>query len=95
MVSTSDFVSIERHGLIFAPSNRDVTLFRSRSAGCTSATTALTGDVRTHIWTATSPDPDHWGDVRLVLESAVRQAGLVAVRRSGNGHELAVHLSRR
>ncbi|MCC6801250.1 MAG: glycoside hydrolase family 130 protein [Anaerolineae bacterium] len=71
LVSTHDFVSIERHGLIFAPSNRDVTLFPERIGGqyvCYHR--PMPGMLgRMNIWMATSPDLIHWGDLRLVLEA--------------------------
>lgn len=71
LVSTADFVSIRRHGLIFAPSNRDVTLFPEPIGGryvCYHR--PMPGMfARMNIWIASSPDLEHWGDLRLVLES--------------------------
>lgn len=71
LVSTPDFVSIERHGLIFAPSNRDVTLFPEKVGGlyiCYHR--PMPGSfARLNIWIATSPDLIHWGGLRLVMES--------------------------
>ncbi len=72
LVSTPDFVSIERHGLIFAPSNRDVTLFPEKVSGqylCYHRPMPA-GFGGLNIWIAESPDLLHWGGLRLVLESA-------------------------
>lgn len=71
LVSTSDFVNIKRHGLIFAPSNRDVTIFPEKINGqylCFHRPMPG-GFARLNIWSATSPNLFHWGDLRLVLES--------------------------
>jgi predicted GH43/DUF377 family glycosyl hydrolase len=71
LVSTPDFTTIERHGLIFAPSNRDVVLFPEQVAGrylCYHR--PMPGDfARLNIWMAESPDLIHWGGLRLVLEA--------------------------
>lgn len=71
LVSTTDFASIERHGIIFAPSNRDVTLFPEQVAGrylCYHR--PMPGGIGgLNIWIAESPDLIHWGGHRLVLES--------------------------
>ncbi|MEP7290981.1 MAG: glycoside hydrolase family 130 protein [Chloroflexota bacterium] len=71
LVSTLDFTSVERHGLIFAPSNRDVTIFPERFDGhylCFHRPMPG-GFPRLNIWLAESPDLLHWGGLRLVLES--------------------------
>ncbi len=72
LVSTPDFTTIERHGLIFAPSNRDVTLFPEKVGGeylCYHR--PMPGMfARMNIWIATSPDLLHWGGLRLVLQSS-------------------------
>lgn len=71
LVSTSDFRSSERHGLIFAPANRDVTILPEKIGGqyhCYHRPMPG-GFGRLSIWTASSPDLLHWGDLRLVLES--------------------------
>ena len=71
LVSTTDFVTMQRHGLIFAPSNRDVTLFPEQIDGqyvCYHR--PMPGSfARLNIWIATSPDLIHWGEFALVLES--------------------------
>jgi beta-1,2-mannobiose phosphorylase / 1,2-beta-oligomannan phosphorylase len=72
LVSTRDFVSVERHGVIFPPANRDVALFPERVNGqyvCYHRPMpAMLG--RPNIWVAESPDLRHWGGHRLVLETA-------------------------
>jgi predicted GH43/DUF377 family glycosyl hydrolase len=71
LVSTPDFVQIARHGIIFPPDNRDVTLFPEPINGmyiCYHR--PMPGMfMRMNIWMATSPDLRHWGDSRLVLAS--------------------------
>ncbi|QPC82357.1 glycoside hydrolase family 130 protein [Phototrophicus methaneseepsis] len=71
LVSTADFVSIERHGLIFPSSNRDVTIFPQRVNGkyvCYHRPMPMFGGL--HIWSATSPDLVSWGDHRILLSSS-------------------------
>ena len=71
LVSTPDFSEIQRHGLIFAPSNRDVTLFPEKVNGqylCYHRPMPG-GFARLNIWIADSPDLLHWGNLRFVLES--------------------------
>lgn len=73
LVSTKDFVEIERHGIIFPPSNRDVTLLPEKINGhyiCYHRPMpGMIGGY--HIWSATSPDLIHWGNHQVVLESRV------------------------
>jgi beta-1,2-mannobiose phosphorylase / 1,2-beta-oligomannan phosphorylase len=70
LVSTPDFVNITRHGVIFVPSNRDVTLFPQQINGhyvCYHRPMpGMFGSMS--IWMATSPDLIHWGNHRLVLQ---------------------------
>lgn len=68
LVSTTDFVTVERHGMIFAPPNRDVTIFPERIKGkyvCYHRPMPEWGGL--HIWMATSPDLTSWGHHRVVL----------------------------
>jgi beta-1,2-mannobiose phosphorylase / 1,2-beta-oligomannan phosphorylase len=71
LVTTSDFVTIKRHGLIFPPANRDVTLFPERIKGVYVCyhrpMPGMFGGY--NIWLATSPDLKHWGQHKLVLEA--------------------------
>jgi len=73
LASTRDFVQIERHGLIFAPQNRDVTIFSKKIGGqyiCYHRPMP-SGLGRLNIWLATSPDLIHWGELSIVLDSRV------------------------
>lgn len=69
LVSTPDFVHIQREGIIFPPDNRDVTLFPEPVNGqyyCYHR--PMPGMFKQmSIWLAASPDLRHWGDSRLVL----------------------------
>ncbi len=84
LVSTPDFVHISRHGLIFPPDNRDVTLFPEPINGMyVCYHRPMPGMFqRMNIWMATSPDLGHWGDSRLVLAS---QPGRWDAGRVGGG----------
>ncbi len=83
LVSTRDFGSIQRHGIILPPANRDVTLFPEQIAEqyvCYHRPMPGTlGGL--NIWLATSPDLIHWGQHRLALES--RAGGWEAGRVGG------------
>ncbi len=67
LMSTADFDSFERHGIIFPPENKDVTLFSERIGGRYVAlhrpvcAIPFTGP---EMWLAFSPDLKHWGDHR-------------------------------
>jgi predicted GH43/DUF377 family glycosyl hydrolase len=69
LVSTHDFIHIERHGIIFPPANRDVTIFPAHIGGhyvCYHRPMpAMFGGYS--IWMAESPDLIHWGRHRVVL----------------------------
>ena len=71
LVSTRDFVSIERLGIIFPPANRDVTLFPTRIGGdyvCYHR--PMPGTLGSlNIWLARSSDLRRWGDHKVVLQS--------------------------
>ena len=64
LASTRDFLSFQRHGVIFCPDNKDVVLFPEKIDGRfwalhrPSLSSSLT---RPEIWLATSPDLLHWG----------------------------------
>lgn len=70
LASTRDFHAYERHGVIFAPNNRDVTIFPERIDGRFAALhrpmPSFLGT--TSIWFATSPDLRAWGEHRVVAE---------------------------
>ena len=68
LASSDDLVTIERHGIIFSPSNRDVTFFPAKIGGRYVAHHRPMPEHvgRPAIWYATSPDMLSWGDHRLV-----------------------------
>ncbi len=68
LASTRDFKSFERHGLIFSPPNRDVTIFPERIGGQYVALhrPMPEGLGKPAIWIATSPDMLAWGSHRYV-----------------------------
>lgn len=70
LMSTTDFVSFQRHGIIFASENKDVVLFPDRIAGDFVA--LHRPNPHSHfsppqIWLARSPDLIHWGHHACVL----------------------------
>lgn len=68
LASTSDFRTFERHGIIFSPPNRDVTIFPEKINGRYAALhrPMPEGLGQPSIWAATSPDLICWGDHRIV-----------------------------
>jgi predicted GH43/DUF377 family glycosyl hydrolase len=68
---TSDFMSVERQGIIFPPANRDVVIFPEQINGqfvCYHRPMpGMFGGY--HIWMAASPDLQHWGKHQRVLEA--------------------------
>lgn len=68
LASTTDFRTFERHGVIFPPDNRDVTVFPERIGG---RFVALHRPMPTEIgapaiWIASSPDRLAWGSHRVI-----------------------------
>lgn len=64
LMSTIDFKSFRRHGLIFCPDNKDVVLFPDKVMGEYVALHRPAGSMRfspPEIWLARSPDLIHWG----------------------------------
>jgi beta-1,2-mannobiose phosphorylase / 1,2-beta-oligomannan phosphorylase len=64
LLTTTDFVHFERHGIIFCPENIDVVMFPEKIDG---TFWALTRPVPRYIgprgiWIASSPDGVHWGE---------------------------------
>jgi Predicted glycosylase len=68
LASTRDFRTFERHGVIFPPDNKDVTIFPEKIGGSYAALhrPMLEGLGRPAIWTASSPDMISWGSHRFV-----------------------------
>lgn len=68
LASTKDFRTFERHGVIFPPPNRDVTIFPEKIGGRYVALhrPMPEGLGKPSIWVASSPDLISWGNHRLV-----------------------------
>lgn len=65
LATTRDFVTFERHGVIFCPDNKDVVFFPEKIGDRYVALhrPSLSSDhSRPEIWSATSHDLLHWGD---------------------------------
>lgn len=63
LASTTDFVTFERHGVIFCPENKDVVLFPEKVSGTFAALhrpVCATPFTRPEMWVARSPDLLHW-----------------------------------
>ncbi|MHB8628145.1 MAG: glycoside hydrolase family 130 protein [Aggregatilineales bacterium] len=71
LVSTTDFQQIERHGIMLPPANRDVVLFPERiGERYVCYHRPMPGTLGgLNIWQANSPDLQHWGGHRIVLEA--------------------------
>jgi predicted GH43/DUF377 family glycosyl hydrolase len=71
LASTRDFRTFERHGVIFPPNNRDVTIFPERVGGRYAALHRPMPEVigQPAIWWASSGDLLAWGDHRLVASA--------------------------
>jgi predicted GH43/DUF377 family glycosyl hydrolase len=68
---TEDFRTFERRGIVMPPEDKDAAFFPRRVGGRWAllhrpVPVAGTG---AHIWVSFSPDLEHWGDRRLVLEA--------------------------
>ncbi|MFN2400659.1 MAG: glycoside hydrolase family 130 protein [Gemmatimonadaceae bacterium] len=68
LASTRDFKTFDRHGIIFPPNNRDVTIFPERINGRYAALhrPMPAGLGHPAIWAASSSDLISWGDHRIV-----------------------------
>ncbi len=73
LASTTDFVTFERHGIIFPPNNRDVTIFPERLDGRYVALhrPMPEGIGQPAMWLASSSDLIGWGEHRLVASARV------------------------
>lgn len=71
LASTSDFESVERHGIIFHPENKDVALFPERIGGRYFAIHRPNngGFGKAGIWLAESPDLLHWGKHQCIARA--------------------------
>lgn len=95
LASTRDFVSFERHGIIFPPNNRDVTIFPERiGSRCVALHRPMPSGIGdTAIWFAASPDLRAWGDHRLV--AAPRPGSWEDVKIGGGAVPFRVHVGGR
>jgi len=68
LASTKDFRTFDRHGIIFPPPNRDVTIFPEKIGGRYAALhRPMAGEPGEQaIWVASSPDLIDWGGHRYV-----------------------------
>ncbi|MFR9710505.1 glycoside hydrolase family 130 protein [Paenibacillus sp. MB22_1] len=68
-LTTSDFVSFRREGLILAPTNKDVTLFPAAIDGkyYMLHRPVPEGIGQPEMWLAESPDLEHWGNHRFLM----------------------------
>lgn len=77
LASTRDFNTFERHGVIFPPDNRDVTIFPEKIGGRFAALhrpmPSGGGLAKPAIWAASSSDLRSWGNHRLVASARVGQ----------------------
>lgn len=102
LASTADFREFRRHGVIFPPNNRDVTIFPERVGGRWLALhrPMPEGPGIPAIWLASSPDGLAWGGHRLVAaprpgswDDVKVGGGAVPVRVQAGAHDgwLAVY----
>jgi predicted GH43/DUF377 family glycosyl hydrolase len=95
LASTKDFKTYERHGVMFPPPNRDVTIFPQKIDGRYMALhrPMPEGLGQSAIWTASSPDMLSWGDHRLV--ATAREGMWDDVKVGGGAVPFRVHVDKR
>jgi len=71
LISTSDWVSFERHGVVFPPTNKDSAVFGEKIDRDYYAFHRPTGDFigGNYIWLARSPDLVHWGRHHCLIQT--------------------------
>ncbi|HMG69487.1 MAG TPA: glycoside hydrolase family 130 protein, partial [Gemmatimonadaceae bacterium] len=91
LASTTDFREFERHGVIFPPPNRNVTIFPEKIGGLYAALhRPMPEGLGQHsIWTATSSDLKSWGNHRLV--ATPRESGWDDTKVGGGAVPFRVH----
>jgi predicted GH43/DUF377 family glycosyl hydrolase len=84
LMSTKDFVDFVRHGVIFCPDNKNVTLFGGKIGGKYYALHRPVSMLfeKYEIWIAESPDLRYWGNHKYLM--GARQ-GLWDARKIGGG----------
>lgn len=95
LASTTDFARFERHGIIFPPNNRDVTIFPDRIEGRYVALhrPMPEGIGQPAMWLASSSDLVSWGAHRLV--ATARDAGWDDAKIGGGAVPIRVHTADR
>jgi len=91
LASTLDFKTFERHGVIFPPPNRNVTIFPEKIGGLYAALhRPMPEGLGQHsIWTARSSDLKSWGSHRLV--ATPRESGWDDTKVGGGAVPFRVH----
>jgi predicted GH43/DUF377 family glycosyl hydrolase len=94
LASTTDFKTFERHGIIFPPPNRNVTIFPEKLDGRYAALhRPMPEGLGQHsIWAATSVDLKSWGNHRLV--ATPRESGWDDTKVGGGAVPFKVHVGR-
>jgi len=69
LISTKDFISFQRHGVIFCPENKDAVLFPEKVEGKFYALHRPVSPLfkKQEIWIAESPDLHCWGNHRCLM----------------------------
>lgn len=95
LASTTDFKTFDRHGLIFPPPNRDVTIFPQKINGRYMALHRPMPEGLGHpaIWVASSSDMLSWGGHALVASS--RKGQWDDVKIGGGAVPFRAHVDRR
>jgi predicted GH43/DUF377 family glycosyl hydrolase len=72
LISTRDFISFQRHGIIFCPENKDAMLFTEKINGKFYALHRPVSPLfeKQNIWIAESPDLRCWGNHRCLMGPA-------------------------
>jgi predicted GH43/DUF377 family glycosyl hydrolase len=94
LASTTDFKTFERHGIIFPPPNRNVTIFPEKIGGqyATLHRPMPEGLGQHSIWTARSADLKSWGSHRLV--ATPRESGWDDTKVGGGAVPFKVHFEK-
>jgi predicted GH43/DUF377 family glycosyl hydrolase len=91
LASTEDFKKFERHGVIFPPPNRNVTIFPEKIGGLYAALhRPMPEGLGQHsIWTSSSADLKSWGNHRMV--ATPRDSGWDDTKVGGGAVPFRVH----
>lgn len=94
LASTTDFRKFERHGIIFPPPNRNVTIFPEKIGGQYAALhRPMPEGLGQHsIWTARSTDLKSWGSHRIV--ATPRESGWDDTKVGGGAVPFKVHFEK-